>query len=211
MQKKANRSVPQRSFTKTAIAAKILKLKCCPFWSVPLNFATMTIRWKAVVALALVFLAVALNVSAGEQLTRGQTALKTTSLSGQTTFLNTPRAQRFRSGIAGQVLLIVPTLSGLNLDEGLGDYVVPVQLHLWVYAKTGRSFRHIGSIETAQDGSFSFDAPPGTYMLEPDPTSEYSLGGVFGDYTDTLEITVFPRQISYDEIYVVSAISSLFP
>jgi hypothetical protein len=168
----------------------------------------MTVRWKANVALILFFLAAAFKGSADEQLMRGQTALGATSFSGYVTSTTTIRTPRLHSGISGQVFLILPIL---NLDEGLGeDYdTEPIELRLWVYVKIGGHFRHVGDIETTEDGSFSFDAPPGTYMLEPDPTSGYWLGGVFGLYTDTLNITVFPRQVSYDEIYVVSA--SPFP
>jgi hypothetical protein len=167
-------------------------------------------RWKVKVALALVFLAALFNVSADEHRMQGQTALGTKSLSGYVSSTITSRTQRLRSGIAGQVFLILPIL---NLDDGLGDYdTEPMQLRLWVYAKIGGHFRYVGSFETARDGCFSFDAPPGTYMLEPDPSSEYSLGGVIGLYTDTFKITVFPGQISYDDIYVVSVASaSPFP
>lgn len=170
----------------------------------------MTIRSKAAVVLVLALFAIAFSANADEQPTRGQTALVTTSFSGYVNSMTTSHAQKFRSGIAGQVFLILPIL---NLDDGLGDYdTEPVQLRLWVYAKIGGHFRYVGSFETMRDGSFTFDAPPGTYMLEPDPSSEYALGGVIGLYTDTFEITVFPGQTSYDEIYVVSVESaSPFP
>jgi hypothetical protein len=193
--------------TNAANAKRFSQLNYCHLWSVPAYFATVKMRWNAKIALALVFLAAAFNASAGEQPMRGQVALGPKSFSGHVTSTVTTREQGLRSGIAGQVFLIIPIL---NLDEGLGDYdAEQIGIRLWVYVKIGDHFRHIRDIETAQDGSFLFDAPPATYMLEPDPTSGYSLGGVIGLYTDTLEITVVPRQISYDEIYVVSA--SPFP
>lgn len=164
----------------------------------------------ATVVVALFFFATILNVSADEQLTQDQTTLGTWSFSGSTTSTIAIGKHRHRSGIAGQVFLITPIL---NLNGGLEDYYSePIQLHLWIIAKIGDHFRHVGSLGTAQDGTFSFDAAPGTYSVEPDPTSGYTLGGVIGRYTDTLEISVLPRQITYDEICVVSdPFPSLFP
>ena len=97
-----------------------------------------------------------------------------------------------RSGIAGQVLLVQFLVPGSPVSPA-----VPLQVTLWVYAKEGRHFRLMGKFETAQDGTFSVALPPGTYLVEPDPLSGY-------EGTGQLQVTVVPRQVTFDEIDVSS-------
>ena len=146
---------------------------------------------KVTVALMLIFLAAVFKVNADDRLKQDKSGI--------------------HSGVAGQVILIIPALNSLNFNYGEDFSTEPIQLNMWVYAKLGHQVRYVGSFETAQDGTFSFDAPPGTYEIVPDPASEYALGGVVGQYTDSVEITIEPRQITYDEIYVVSVSDSPFP
>jgi len=97
-----------------------------------------------------------------------------------------------RSGLVGQVLLVQFPVPGSPVSPA-----VPLQVTLGVYAKEGRHFRLTGKFETAQDGTFSVALPPGTYLVEPDPSSGYEGIG-------QLQVTVVPRQVTFDEIDVIS-------
>jgi hypothetical protein len=153
----------------------------------PSYFAIMKNRWKAIIA-AIVFLAGLLNAGADEHRTTG--------------------AHSTRSGIAGQVLDI---LSSQDPNGGMFYSVEPVPVTLWIEVKRGHHWDRIKTVDTAPDGTFSVDVPPGEYFIEPDPASGYLLGGVIGLYTDTLDITVHPRKITYDEIYIMSGYNPVFP
>jgi hypothetical protein len=96
-----------------------------------------------------------------------------------------------RSGIAGQVLLVQFLAPGQVVVPP-----VPLQVRLLVFAKRGQHVRLVGKFETAQDGTFLIELPPGTYVVEPDPLSGYAGFG-------QLQVTVAPRQIMFDEIDVV--------
>lgn len=178
-----------------------LRLRCCHLWPLPSCFFVMTKRWKAPVAATLVFLAALFNVDADEHPTTGQTTLGTTTLGGHSISTITSGAHRTRSGITGQVFDI---LSTQDPNGGMFYSIEPVPVTLWIYDK-------IKVIDTAQDGTFFVDVPPGDYFLETDPASGYLFGGVIGLYADTLHITVHPWEITYDEIYVVSDSGSPFP
>ncbi len=132
-----------------------------------------------------------LTASADEPQTQVQTILGTTTVGGYS-YSSTADAHRHRSGITGQVFLITQTL---NL--GFGFSYEPVQVTLLIEVKRGPHIHLIKTIDTGQDGTFSVDLPPGTYIVEPDPSLGLSLFG-----TDTLEVTVVPRQFTDDEIDV---------
>ena len=104
-----------------------------------------------------------------------------------------------RSGITGQVFLVQFLVPGSPVPP-----TVPLQVTLWVFAKEGRNFRLMGKFETAQDGTFSVALPPGTYLVEPDPLSGY-------EGTGQLQVTVVPRQVTFDEIDVISGGFGMFP
>ena len=75
---------------------------------------------------------------------------------------------------------------------------IPLQITLSVYTFMGDHIRLLGNFNTAQDGTFYLDLPPGTYVVEPDPSMGYVGIG-------QLEINVAPRQVTVDEIDVIGA------
>jgi hypothetical protein len=96
-----------------------------------------------------------------------------------------------RSGIAGRVFLVQFPVPGSPVSPP-----IPLQVSLWVFVKDGSHVRLVGKFETAQDGTFSVALPPGTYIVEPNPLSVY--GGI-----GQLQVTVIPRQVTFDEIDVI--------
>ena len=105
---------------------------------------------------------------------------------------NTVAGERFhRSGITGQVFLVQFLAPGQVVVPP-----VPLQVGLLVFAERGHNVRLVRQFETAQDGTFLVELPPGTYVVEPDSLSGYAGFG-------QLQVRVALRQITFDEIDVV--------
>jgi len=151
---------------------------------------------KIVSVLTLLLLASLFNATADEHLTPGSTSLDPTAFSGFSHSTIVGEVRPRWSGVAGQVFFVQEPAPGFPATAP-----VAVQTTLSVYATFGHHFRLLGNYNTAADGTFAIQLPPGNYLIEPAiGAPDTGLGAV--------QVTVVPRQVSWAELDLVALYDS---